>query len=181
MVYLLSILVISRLTVGYLYGICASVFGVLLFNFFFTEPYFTFNATNPTYPVTFIVMLLVALMTSALTNGIKVQAKMAVMNERRTEILYELSKKLLITRGLENIVTVSYTHLDVYKRQGDQWSRHCCKGGNGELVWFCGTPCSYEPCPQCSPVHHQPEAERLWVYTKIHLRGFIDDAVFMGG
>ena len=36
MVYLLSILVISRVTVGYLYGICASVFGVLLFNFFFT-------------------------------------------------------------------------------------------------------------------------------------------------
>lgn len=107
MVYILSILVISRLTVGYLYGVCASVFGVLLFNFFFTEPYFTFNATNPTYPVTFIVMLLVALMTSALTNGIKVQAKMAVMNERRTEILYELSKKLLITRGLENIVTLT--------------------------------------------------------------------------
>lgn len=111
MVYILSILVISRLTVGYLYGVCASVFGVLLFNFFFTEPYFTFNATNPTYPVTFIVMLLVALMTSALTNGIKIQARMAVMNERRTEILYELSKKLLKTRGLEEIVALTNSSL----------------------------------------------------------------------
>lgn len=111
MVYILSILVISRLTVGYLYGVCASVFGVLLFNFFFTEPYFTFNATNPTYPVTFIVMLLVALMTSALTNGIKIQARMAVMNERRTEILYELSKKLLKTRGLDEIVALTNSSL----------------------------------------------------------------------
>lgn len=111
MVYILSILVISRLTIGYLYGVCASVFGVLLFNFFFTEPYFTFNATNPTYPVTFIVMLLVALMTSALTNGIKIQARMAVMNERRTEILYELSKKLLKTRGLEEIVALTNSSL----------------------------------------------------------------------
>ncbi|MEG0310416.1 MAG: sensor histidine kinase KdpD [Eubacterium sp.] len=107
MVYILSILVTSRITKGYFYGVCASILGVLAFNFFFTDPYFTLNAIGPSYPVTFVIMLLVALTTSALTNGVKIQARMAVASERRTEILYEISKKLLKTRGLENIVQLT--------------------------------------------------------------------------
>lgn len=107
MVYILSVLVVSRMTKGYLYGICASLIGVLSFNFLFTEPYFTFNAIAPTYPVTFVIMLIIALITSALTNGIKVQAKVAVEGERRTEILYRINRNLLKTRGLENIIDLT--------------------------------------------------------------------------
>ncbi|MEG0378033.1 MAG: DUF4118 domain-containing protein, partial [Eubacterium sp.] len=117
MVYILSILIISRITIGYFYGISASILGVLAFNFFFTDPYFTLNAIGPTYPVTFAIMLIVALVTSALTNGVKIQARMAVAGERRTEVLYELSKKLLKTRGLENIVNVTNESLvDIFDR-----------------------------------------------------------------
>ncbi|WP_331666936.1 ATP-binding protein [Metaclostridioides mangenotii] len=82
----------------------SSILSVLIFNFFFTEPYFTFNAIKVGYPLTFVIMLLVALITSALTVRIKTQAKVAVVRERRTDILYEINKKLLTTRGLENIV-----------------------------------------------------------------------------
>ncbi|WP_304340396.1 sensor histidine kinase [Metaclostridioides mangenotii] len=104
MVYILSVLIISRITTGYIYGIISSILSVLIFNFFFTEPYFTFNAIKVGYPLTFVIMLLVALITSALTVRIKTQAKVAVARERRTDILYEINKKLLTTRGLENIV-----------------------------------------------------------------------------
>ncbi|MCE5235016.1 MAG: sensor histidine kinase KdpD [Clostridiaceae bacterium] len=104
MVYLLSVLIVSRVTRGYVYGVAASVISVMVFNFFFTEPYFTFTAARPGYPVTFLIMLLVALITSALTVRIKTQARLAVVREHRTDMLYEINKKLLATRGTHNIV-----------------------------------------------------------------------------
>ena len=107
MVYILSVLVISRVTGGYLYGMIASVISVLAFNFFFTEPYLTFTALESGYPLTFVIMLMIALITSTLTVRIKTQARLAVRRERRTEVLYEINKKLLATRGLEHIVSLT--------------------------------------------------------------------------
>lgn len=111
MVCILSVLVISRNTMGYVYGIVASILSVLAFNLFFTVPYYTFNAIGADYPITFVIMLLVALITSALTVRIKTQARIAVKRERRTEVLYEINKKLLATRELENIVTLTNEYI----------------------------------------------------------------------
>ncbi|WP_438434914.1 DUF4118 domain-containing protein [Gorillibacterium sp. sgz500922] len=111
MIYILSVLVISRITPGYLYGIAGSVLSVLLYNFFFTEPYYTFNAIQSGYPITFIIMLIVALITSALTVRIKTQARLAAERERRTEVLYEINKRLLVTRGLAPIVELTLDYL----------------------------------------------------------------------
>jgi len=111
MTYILSVLVISRITKGFIFGIISSVTSVLAFNFFFTVPYYTFNAIQPGYPVTFLIMLVVALITSALTIRIKNHAKLAVQREHRTEVLYEINKKLLITRGLENIVSLTNEYI----------------------------------------------------------------------
>ena len=107
MTYILSVLLVSRFTRGYFYGVVASVVSVLIFNFLFTVPYFTFNAIQAGYPLTFLIMLLAALITSALTVRIKTQARLAVLREHRTEVLYEINKKLLVTRGLENIVALT--------------------------------------------------------------------------
>ncbi|MCL6458263.1 MAG: sensor histidine kinase KdpD [Gorillibacterium sp.] len=111
MMYILSVLVISRITSGYAYGLVGSVISVLAYNFLFTEPQYTFYAIQPGYPITFVIMLLVALITSALTVRIKTQARLAVERERRTEVLYEINKKLLITRGLENIVDLTTEYI----------------------------------------------------------------------
>ncbi|MEA4898619.1 MAG: sensor histidine kinase KdpD [Christensenellaceae bacterium] len=111
MAFILSVLIISRITQGYAYGVAASVISVLIFNFFFTEPYFTFNAIRAGYPITFVIMLFAALITSTLTVRVKTQAKLAVQREHRTEVLYEISKKLLATRGLDNIVALTNEYL----------------------------------------------------------------------
>ena len=65
MVYILSVLIVSRVTTGYAYGIIASIASVLAFNFFFTVPYYTFNAIQPGYPITFVIMFFAAVITSA--------------------------------------------------------------------------------------------------------------------
>lgn len=111
MLYILSVLVISRTTSGYVYGLAGSVLSVLAYNYLFTEPRYTFLAVQAGYPITFIIMLLVAVITSALTVRIKTQAKLAVERERRTEVLYEINKKLLMTRGLEAIVDLTNEYL----------------------------------------------------------------------
>ncbi len=111
MAFILSVLVISRITEGYVYGIFASVVSVVAFNFFFTEPYFTFDAIQAAYPITFLIMLLVASITSTLTVRIKTEARLAVQREHRTEVLYEINKKLLATRGLESIVALTNEYI----------------------------------------------------------------------
>lgn len=104
MVYILSVLIVSRVTVGYVYGILASCLTVLVFNYFFTIPYYTLHAIQEGYPVTFVIMLLVALITSALTVRIKTQARLAVEREHRTEVLYEINKKLLASRDYNETI-----------------------------------------------------------------------------
>ncbi|UWG95650.1 sensor histidine kinase KdpD [Dehalobacter sp. DCM] len=113
MVYLLSVFLISRITMGYVYGGAASVITVILFNYFFIVPVYSIHAFQAGYPITFIVMLIVALITSTSTIRIKSQAQLAVQRESRTELLYEINKKLLVTRGLDNIIILTNDALSV--------------------------------------------------------------------
>lgn len=135
MVYILSVLIVSRITMGYVYGIIASLISVLAFNFFFTIPYFTFTTIQPGYPITFVFMLIVALITSTLTVRIKTQVKYAVDRERLTEILYEINKKLLATRGLENIITLTNDYITkLFERSVVFYTKDPADGSIGTLM-----------------------------------------------
>ena len=52
-VYILAVLFISLRTSGYLWGILASVIGVIGTNYFFSYPYWDINFSLRGYPVTF--------------------------------------------------------------------------------------------------------------------------------
>ena len=83
-VYILSVVMTARFTVGYLNGIAASILSVLLFNWFFTAPYYTLKVNNPTYLVTFVIMAASSLITSGLTSKLKVtSAKAKKMEQER--------------------------------------------------------------------------------------------------
>ncbi len=81
-VFVLSVLLISRLTTGYFYGLVSVVLGVVFVNFIFTRPYWAFNLTNPGYPVTFFTLLMVSIITCSLTAQAKEQAHLLAENER---------------------------------------------------------------------------------------------------
>lgn len=93
-VYVFSVLLISRFTRGYAYGIAASVVSLLLFNWFFTEPYFTFKVNDPTYLLTFAVMMLTSVLTSALTTKAKQSAEQARERETESNALYRMTNHL---------------------------------------------------------------------------------------
>jgi len=106
MAYILGVLIVARQTDGYFYGILASAIGVLSFNFFFTEPYYSFLAYRPDYPVTFVIMLIAAVLTSTLTAKAKQEAKLSSLREKRTQILYQITKGLLEVRSMSQIAEV---------------------------------------------------------------------------
>ncbi len=81
-VFVLAVLLISRLTRGYLYGSISVILGVIFVNFIFTYPYWAFDFHNPGYPITFFTLLMISLITSTLTAQAKRQASLLAENER---------------------------------------------------------------------------------------------------
>ena len=107
MTYILAVLLVANLTDRHIYGVIASVLGVMVFNFFFTVPYYTFVAYSPEYPITFIIMLIVALITSTLTARVKSETRLAEMRENRIRILYQLERNLLAVKNTEQVAKVA--------------------------------------------------------------------------
>lgn len=95
---------------GRSYSLISSAFSVLIFNFFFTFPYFSL-VSEPSYLATFGIMFIVALLGSSLTTRIKRQAIQSANKAYRTEVLLETSRKLQTAEGTEEILSVTATQL----------------------------------------------------------------------
>ncbi len=97
--YILGVLINSLITTGLFYGVGYSVLSVLLFNYFFTDPLFSLDAYGSGYPITFVIMLSSALLTSTLVKKVKRQARQAAQKACRTEVLLETNHKLQQAKG----------------------------------------------------------------------------------
>ena len=104
--YILSVLLIARFTDGYSYGIFATIFSIILFNWYFTAPYFTLNYYDPTYSITFIIMTVTAIITSALTTKVKKAAKEAQEKEAESNALYKMTNLLTDAEDQEAIARI---------------------------------------------------------------------------
>jgi len=82
LILVLAVLLISRFTEGYLWGVMASVLSVLAINYIFTYPYYDFNLTLSGYLLTFIVNLSISLIVSVMNTNIKQQEHMRLTAER---------------------------------------------------------------------------------------------------
>lgn len=109
MIYILGVLAVSMATTGRSYSLISSLLSVLIFNCFFTHPYFTLMS-DPGYLVTFGIMFIVALLVSSLTTRIKGQAILSANKAYRTEILLETSRKLQTAEGPEAILSATAAH-----------------------------------------------------------------------
>lgn len=105
MVYILGVLLNAIVTRGQIYSAASSILSVLAFNFFFTNPRFSLQTTDPGYPVTFLVMLLAALITTTLTKRVKEQARQSAKKAYRTEVLLETSRKLQQAKNQSEILS----------------------------------------------------------------------------
>ena len=92
--YIFGVLVISVITTNRFCGVAASIVSVLVFNFFFTIPRFTFQFNDPDYWVTFPIMFMTALLTGSLATRLKDNAKQSAHAAYRTKILFETNQLL---------------------------------------------------------------------------------------
>jgi two-component system, OmpR family, sensor histidine kinase KdpD len=92
-------------------SIAAAILSVTLFDFFFVPPYMTFAVHDARYWVTFLVMLLVTILTSRLTIQLRRSAEAASARERYTANLYGLSREMLKNRNTREICNTVARHL----------------------------------------------------------------------
>ena len=106
-VYLLAVVLTVWLTNGFLLGIIASTIATFAFNYFFTEPVYTFSVNDPSYIITLVIMSITALITSTLTSRAKISARHAKEKEAEIRALYELTNRLTDAETIDNVVHVA--------------------------------------------------------------------------
>ena len=119
MVYLLSVMLTAIFTEGYLCSLLSSIFSVALFNYFFTIPLYSLEAYDG-YPLTFIMMFAVGILTSWNMSKIQRQNKENAKRAYYTEILLTNSKKLRRAKDREDISSELVSRIQkLMKSDGD--------------------------------------------------------------
>src|SRR5262249_24379002 len=92
-------------------SIMAAVSSLLVYDFFFVEPLYTFTVTKPNDILSLLVFLVVALLTSNLTARIRDQAEAARRREERTAALYAFSRQLAAAVGIDDLLPTVVAHV----------------------------------------------------------------------
>ncbi|WP_221913182.1 sensor histidine kinase [Streptococcus halichoeri] len=103
-IYILGVQINAVWTKEKLSSVISSILSVLCFNYFFTFPYYTFQAFSPNYPITFMIMLMAGLITSSLINRGQEQARISTEKSYRTELLLQTNKALSQAANLPDIL-----------------------------------------------------------------------------
>jgi len=110
MIYLLGVTV-SALRLGRGPSALTAVLNVAAFDFFFVPPRYNFAISDAQYLVTFGVMLLIALVIGNLVASVRQQTRVAGARERRTALLYAMSRELTAIRGGGSMARVAVRHV----------------------------------------------------------------------
>ena len=110
MVYLLGATV-AALRLGRGPAIFSAIANVAALDFCFVPPRFTFAVSNLEYLLTFAVMLAMALIIATLVANVRAQTRVAGARERRTSLLYAMSRELAATRSFANLARVAVKHV----------------------------------------------------------------------
>ena len=111
LLYIIAQILIARYTNGYLHGLFSSVFSVICINFFFTYPFFRLNFTLSGYPVTFIGMLIITLLTTETTSRLKKQTEILAKQEKQVQIARQESLRANLLRAVSHDLRTPLTSI----------------------------------------------------------------------
>ena len=130
MLFLLTVLLVA-LRGGRGPAVLSAIVCVLLFDFFFVQPRFSFAVAEAQYVITLGVMLAVALITAQLATRLHRQAELAARRERETHSLYELARDLA---GAASVDQVAGIVLRFVERAGGRSAALLLPGADDALV-----------------------------------------------
>jgi len=110
MIYLLGVTV-AGLRLGRGPSALTALLNVAAFDFFFVPPRYSLAVSDVQYLVTFGAMLTIALVIATLTASVRQQTRVAGARERRTALLYAMSRELAATRGIAAMAHVAVRHV----------------------------------------------------------------------
>lgn len=110
-IYLLGVLLTSMATSTRSSYVLSAIGSVLVFNFFFTSPQFSLQVYVHGAPLTFLVMIVAALIVGTLTDRLKSQVKQAAQAAYRTNLLLETNQMLQKTASDDDIFRAAQTQL----------------------------------------------------------------------
>ncbi len=110
-IYFLAVILIAKTTDGYFWGIFSSVIGVIGINYYFTYPYYAFNFTRNGYPLTFIGLLAISLITGTTITRLKEHARKAGESEKKASRLNEINNKLFAMNDLHKIIDLALEYI----------------------------------------------------------------------
>ena len=137
LIFVLAVATISRWTEGYFWGIFSAVSGVLFVNYVFTYPYWEFNFTITGYPFTFLAMLTVSMMISAMNTQIKKQERLRIETEKeavRANLLRAMSHD--IRTPLTSIVGNTAAILENEDSFSPEQKRRLLEDVNEDAQWL---------------------------------------------
>mgnify|MGYP003305565962 CR=1 FL=1 len=113
--FVLGVFFVSLQTEGYVWGVLASLVGVMLVNFTFTAPYFEIDFITPVNMFAALVMLVIAIMTSTLTTQVKQQEKIKAESEKERmrgnllrAVSHDLRTPLTSIYGATSVIIENY-------------------------------------------------------------------------
>ena len=122
-IFVLGVFFVSLQTEGYVWGVLASLVGVMLDNFAFTAPYFELDFITPVNMFAAFVMLVIAIMTSTLTTQIKQQEKIKAESEKERmrgnllrAVSHDLRTPLTSIYGATSVIMENYDSLNKQKQ-----------------------------------------------------------------
>lgn len=137
MIFVLGVFLVSWKTQGYFWGVMASLISVLLVNYTFTYPYWAFDLTSPECIFSAVVMMIVAVMTGALTTKLKAQEKIKAeieMERMRANLLRAVSHDL--RTPLTSIYGASSTIIDNFDALTLEQRLKLTKGMQDDAQWL---------------------------------------------
>jgi len=89
----------------------ATAVSVAAFNWFFTQPYYSFSFYDPHFYFTFLFMAVTSVIVGSLTARLSLHARMARKGEEETRLLYDLTRGLSSVRGFEAMADTAIRRL----------------------------------------------------------------------
>lgn len=138
-VFSLGVFLVAFFTEGFIYGIAVSVVSMLIVNHTFTFPYSKFNFTITENLISAFVMLVLTIMTSALTTKLKKQERLKIESEKekmRANLLRAVSHDL--RTPLTTIYGSSAAIIENYDSLTDEEILTFAKGIKEDAQWLTG-------------------------------------------
>ncbi|ADZ09981.1 Osmosensitive K channel His kinase sensor [Methanobacterium lacus] len=110
MIFIIPV-VFTSLIYGRKAGILASILAVISFDFFFVLPYYSLSVADVRFIPTFLVLLIVGIITSLLADSVRNQVRVTRQREKFISALYDFSKDLLSSQDLNDIVDRSTKYI----------------------------------------------------------------------